>query len=659
MDYFINKKALSGFRVFALLLLSFLLVSCSSEAVTKGVERKVIVIGFDGMDPRLVERYMEEGIMPNFKALKEQGDFKPLTTSMPPQSPVAWSNFITGMNPGGHGIFDFIGRDPETYMPFLSTSKTIQGKRKITIGDLVIPFSRAETLLLRKGRAFWQILEEHGIPATVIKVPANFPPVGKKSRTLSGMGTPDILGTYGTFSFYTTGDVHIDDIASGRIYRVRKENNTIVTKLVGPPNPFRKKRQDVSLPMVIKIDERNPVALIELDGRRILLKEGEWSDWVRVEFSFLPTQKMSGIVRFFILKTHPDFEMYVSPINIDPENPAYRISTPDGYAKELADRLGYFYTQGMPEDTKALDQDILHNDDFLAQSDIILKERLKILDYELKRFKRGLLFFYFGETDLVAHMFWRYMDKEHPGYKKEEARLYSEVLKHLYKRVDGILGEVMKRIDDKTTLIVMSDHGFGPFRRYFNLNTWLYKNGYLSLMDDEKGVSGEFFENVDFSRTKAYALGFNALYINLRGREGKGIINPGPEKERLMDELIKRLEAVRDPKTGERVILKVYKREEIYSGRWVKDAPDLLIGYNRGYRASWETALGKVPEDIIGDNLKRWSGTHLEDYRLFPGIVFSNKKIRKSAPALYDLVPTILSEFDIKKGEEMIGSPIF
>ena len=313
----------------------------------------------------------------------------------------------------------------------------------------------------------------------------------------------------------------------------------------------------------------------------------------------------------------------------------------------------------MPEDTKALDQDCINNEAYIEQSDFIFNERQKMLNFEMKKFSSGLLFVYFSTTDLVSHMFWRYMDKEHPGYKPEEGEKYSNVIKRTYKKMDTLLGDVMKRIDSNTTLIVLSDHGFGSFRRQFHMNRWLKENGYLSFADESLEESGEFFENVDFRKTRAYAFGFNGIYINLIGREGSGIVTPGEEKEQLIDNIIKELENIRDPENNKKVVNKVYRREEIYSGKYVADAPDILIGYNRGYRSSWETALGKVPKGLYGNNMKRWSGTHLWDYKLVPGIVLSNKKIIKKDPALTDIAPTILAEFGIEKSNAMIGEPIF
>ncbi len=652
-----KKQIIKGVAI--ILYLFIINVFCTGS--TLHAEKKMLILGFDGMDPVLLDTYMREGVLPNFSRLKEKGDFKPLVTSMPPQSPVAWSNFITGMNPGGHGIFDFIAREPQTYMPYLSTSKTTEAKRTVKLGDWLIPFSKAETLLLRKGKAFWEILQEEGVSSTVLKVPANFPPVETEAKTLSGMGTPDVLGTYGTFSFYTTKDMEDEEkeIESGKLFSVKMLNNTINTKLTGPPNPFKVSGESVSTDLIISVDAENPVALIRIADEEILLNEGEWSEWVNVSFKLAPFQSLTGICRFYVMKVHPYFELYVSPINIDPTNPSTPISTPAGYAEEIADEIGYFYTQGMPEDTKALDQGFINNDAYIEQSDIIFHERQKLLNLEMERFSSGLLFVYFSATDLVSHMFWRYMDKEHPGYKPEEAEKYSNVIKMTYKKMDTLLGDVMGRIDSNTTLIVLSDHGFGPFRRQFHMNRWLKENGYLGFADESLEESGEFFENVDFRKTKAYAFGFNGIYINLIGREGNGIVAHGEEKEQLIDDIIKELENIRDPKNNKKIVNKVYRREDVYSGKYVADAPDILIGYNRGYRSSWETALGKVPKGLLNNNMKKWSGTHLWDYKLVPGIVLSNKKIAKKNPALIDIAPTILAEFGIRKSNDMVGEPIF
>ncbi|MGB2691458.1 MAG: alkaline phosphatase family protein [Thermodesulfobacteriota bacterium] len=619
-------------------------------------DHRLIVIGFDGMDYKLLKNLMSEGKLPTFKKLSEEGDFKALGTSIPPQSPVAWSNFITGMNPGGHGIFDFIHRDPETMFPYLSTSKTEQAEKTVTIGKWVIPLSSGEVKLLRQGKAFWEYLTEDGIPTTIFRVPANFPTTSNtEAKQISGMGTPDIQGTYGTFSYYTDNPPEdYSDISGGEIFPVRVKRNVVKAKLPGPLNTFKKNAPESKVEFKVYVDPDNPVAKIVVQDQEIILQEGEWSDWVKIKYSLVPyLQSTTGIVRFYVKELHPDFKIYVSPVNIDPSAPALPISTPDEYAEELANEIGLFYTQGIPEDTKALSEEVLTDHEFLEQTDLVMEEEMKMLVYELEHFKSGMLFFYIGRVDQLSHMFWRTMDPKHPAY--DSATKLRQVIENGYIEMDGVLAQILEKVDDNTTIIVLSDHGFAPFYRAFNLNTWLSNEGYVTLTDDEES---EFFQNVDWSSTKAYGVGFNGLYINQKGREREGIVETW-NKDKLLDEISEKLLKIRDPKNGEQVISRVYRASEVYSGPHLDDAPDLVVGYNAGYRASWETVLGSFPKETLRDNTEKWSGDHLMEARLVPGIVISNKKIQAQSPALYDIAPTILSEFDIPKQEGMIGNNIF
>jgi predicted AlkP superfamily phosphohydrolase/phosphomutase len=620
--------------------------------------KKVIVLGIDGMDPGILGRMMEEGKMPNFSKLAEQGSFMPLGTSIPPQSPVAWSDFITGMDPGGHGIFDFIHRKPEMYLPYLSTSETVDPGHTIEVGDWIIPLSGGGTKLLRKGKAFWQILEEHGIPTTIIKIPANFPPAESEGRSISGMGTPDVLGTYGTFSYYTDNPAKFDDedVTGGNIYPVSVYENRAETELVGPKNTFRKDQQNITVDFTVCIDPEQPVAKIEIQDEEILLNVGEWSDWVTVEFEAVPLlQGVTGICRFYLKGVRPDFDLYVTPVNIDPFNPAMPISTPSDYAAELAGEVGGYYTQGMPEDTKAFSVDALGITDYLKQTKIVSNERLAMYDHMLEEFDSGLLFFYFCSLDQNSHMLWYLTDPEHPIYEEELAKTYGHTLEDIYVTMDGAVGKVLGKVDDNTTLIVMSDHGFAPFNRAFNLGTWLKDNGYITLTDD---TEGEFYDNVDWSRTRAYPLGLNGLYINQRGREGNGIVNAS-EKDKLLDEIAEKLLEVRDPENDELAILRLYKTREVYTNADERLVPDAIVGYNRGYRASWETAVGSFPKELFTDNDERWSGDHCMASEVVPGIIATNRKIKASSPRLVDMAPTMLAEFGIEALPEMVGKPIF
>ena len=619
---------------------------------------RMIVIGMDGMDHRIVYRMMHEGKLPNFVRLAREGGFNALCTSTPPQSPVAWSNFISGTDPGGHGIFDFIHRDPATYLPYLSTSRTEPSSRNIALGDYVIPLSSGKVLDLRGGKAFWEILEEYDIPATIFKMPSNFPPTPTRQRTLSGMGTPDILGTYGIFSYYTDQPITIDeDLGGARIVTVSVQDNKVQSDIRGPGNTYRAGTPDSSVDLTVWFDAVNPVAKIVVQDTEIILKQGEWSSWIPVQFKMVPTVQVRGICRFYLKEVRPHFKLYVTPVNIDPSDPALPISTPEEYAKELYRHFGPFSTKGLPADTKAMDHGVLDEAEFLAQDDLVLGEDMAIYEYELDQFETGLLYHYISNTDQRSHMFWRLMDPHHPVFDARLASEYGNAIEAIYIEMDRLLEKTWRKVDQRTILIVLSDHGFVPYYRSFHLNTWLKENGFLVLADKAGQGQGEFFEDVDWSRTKAYALGFNGLYINQTGREGRGVVPP-LEAQMLIEDISRRLTQVTDSQNGTRAVFKVYKARECYSGPYSDQGPDIIVGYNRGYRGSWQTALGKVPKEMFDTNMKKWSGDHCMAPDILPGILLANRKLIAPDPCLYDVTATILASFGIPRTEGTRGKTL-
>jgi predicted AlkP superfamily phosphohydrolase/phosphomutase len=292
-------------------------------------------------------------------------------------------------------------------------------------------------------------------------------------------------------------------------------------------------------------------------------------------------------------------------------------------------------------DTWAVNEKRISENSFLEEAEIIFKEREAMLDFELKRFQKGILYCYFESPDIIQHMFWRYIDREHPLYEKDAPQEYKEMIETWYKKMDGVLGRVMTNISQNDTLIVLSDHGFNTFRRAANVNTWLRKNGYLELKDPAAEAGKELLSDIDWSRTKAYAIGFGAIYLNQLGREWEGIVKPGAQAEGIKEEIAIKIKQWHDGKKNEPVINKVYKKEEIFWGKYVDATPDLYLGFNKGYRASWQTALGAVPGELVEDNLKKWSGDHLIDPSFIPGVIFSNRKIKKESTSIYDICPTI------------------
>jgi predicted AlkP superfamily phosphohydrolase/phosphomutase len=620
----------------------------------------MIVLGLDGMDPVLTKRWIDEGRLPAFRKLLQGGDFRPLRTSLPPQTPVAWSNFITGMDPGGHGIFDFIHRDPKAYFPIFSATETSGAAKTVRVGKTVIPLSGGQVRNLRKGKAFWQVLEEADIPATVFKMPSNYPPVPSRQRTFAGMNTPDLKGTYGIFNYYTNEATGVIQEAGGggRVHDVYVVGNRVEAELPGPTNSFRTDAPETTIPFQVFIDPENAAAKIVIQGQEFVLKEREWSGWKHVRFSLIPTQSVHGICLFYLKEVRSKFKLYVSPIHMDPGRPALPLSTPESYARELERRFGPFFTKGLPADTSALDNGVLDEEEFLKLDDMVYEESMTMLEYELDRFDEGLLFYYFSNADQRQHMFWRLIDTAHPAYDAKLAAHYGDVIAGTYVEMDKALDMALRKADKDTVVVAMSDHGFDTFRRGFNLNTWLLQAGYHKLAKPWKQVESQFFDNTDWSKTRAYGIGLNSLYINESGREREGIVAAGPDKDNLVREIIQKLEALTDPKTGEPVVLKAFQAKDVYHGSNLALAPDIVLGFNRGYRISWQSPLGGFPREVLEDNIQKWSGDHMSAPDVLPGIVFANRKIAAEAPALYDVTATVLGVFGVEAPRDMIGKDI-
>lgn len=623
-----------------------LAVACSQP----GPGGRVIVLGFDGIDYELTRELIAKGRLPNFAKLATGGTFAPLGTSIPPQSPVAWSTFITGLDPGGHGIFDFIHRDPKTMVPYLSTTRTEPAGATIRLGKWAFPLTSPGVELLRRGQAFWEQLEARGVDTTIIRMPANFPPSGTATRELSGMGTPDLLGTYGTYSLYTSEPYAFADQASsgGVVYPVDVSDGVVRAALEGPNNPYLVEPQRLRAEFTAYLDvTRRFVKLVVGDEER-LLAVGEWSDWVPVSLTMMPTQSLPAICRFYVKQIAPDFALYVSPLNIDPLAPAMRISTPDGYAGDLAHANGRFYTLGIPEETKAFKAGVLNGQEFLAQAGIAGDENRRQFTYVLDHFEQGFLFYYFGNVDQVSHMMWRPRDPKHPAYDQAIDRPFSDVVEQKYVELDGVVAEALSKLRPDDLLIVMSDHGFASWRRVFHLNNWLRDNGYLSTVDPARRDGSGLFENVDWSRTRAYGLGLNGLYLNVAGRERNGIVDAA-RRAALVDEIAGKLLAVIDPSTGLPAVTRVYRPEQVYDLAGFSDiVPDLIVGYAKGTRVADESALGGLSQEVLTDNRDPWSGDHCMDHATVPGILLTNRPLRKAAPTLRELGGAILEEFGIR-----------
>jgi len=641
-------------KTFVIILLLAILSSCS-DPYADLPEKRVMVLGVDGMDYGMTTRLMAEGRMPNFTRLSQQGGFNSLETSVPPLSPVAWSDFMTGLDSGGHGIFDFLHRDPDKLVPEFSMSKTIPPEDYITLGSWKIPTDGGQLINLRKGRVFWQQLQDNGVVSTIIRMPANFPPVGVGERELSGMGTPDIHGGYGDFTFITDKfGAGRKTVEGGTIQEVWQEKGVINTQLLGPLNPYKKEdvKDVLNVPLIIKPLANNMGININLDGTEFNLKKASWSEWIPVEFTMMPVfADLHGMVRFYLKSTSPSLELYVSPINFDPLNADTLLSVPSGFVAELAEETGRFYTQGMPEDTKALEAGIFNQHEFFAQAEISAKDVMAQMDFVVKDFlqeRRSFLFYYLGHLDQVSHMTWKSTDTEHPFYDPETDPYWASKIEELYIDIDTRVGQLLNQIGDKATLIVMSDHGFAPWRREFDLNAWLQSEGYLVLKGNSQS-SDELFLQVDWNKTKAYGVGFNGLYLNLKGREKHGVVETS-QKNALMSELNRKLLSVKDPGSDQFAITKVYQSDQYYDlSIELNRVPDLVIGYAYGTRGSSQSALGAVgpKAQVFKDHKEHWSGDHSMDHESVPGILLTSQPLKLPAESLRDISTSILKEFNL------------
>ena len=659
-----RQLRLSGICIALLAALGF--AGCGGGANGK----KVIVLGIDGMDHGMLEAFIAEGRMPNFARLAQEGDFSPLQTTMPPLSPVAWSTFITGMDPGGHGVFDFLLRDPGT-MDVVEPFYIIGPEgRSLNLGSWVLPLTGGNVELYRRGQAWWELLDAAGIETTIFRMPVNFPPVATGGRSFAGMGTPDIVGTHGTYSFFT--DYPPDEMAAitGHIEIVEVVNGRVEAQLHGPPNALRRlpanggvgggeteyENPELVADFKVLVDPDAAVAKIVVQDTELVLNEGEWSDWVRVDFEVIPyVMSISAIGRFYLQEVRPDFKLYVTPLQINPEDPANPLSNPEGWSADLHDVLGPFYTQELPEETKAFSEGVFDGREFWEQSQFVYGERRRALDHFLDTFEEGLLFFYFSSVDQGSHMLYNFADTEHPLHEPDA--LLGNGIRTLYEEMDEALGRVLQVVNenDDTTLIVMSDHGFAPFYWGVNLNTWLLEQGYVALKDPSQRGRFPMFVNVDWSRTRAYAFGMGGVYVNLRGREREGVVEPGAEYKRLLDDLERDLLAMVDDRTGANPVSLVYQTAEQFAGPYLDQGPDLIVGYSRGYRYSWDGPLGEFGAEVIVDNDDAWSGDHTNDYRIVPGVLLTNQRISLDAPALHDLTVAVLDEFGVAPLPGMIG----
>jgi len=640
--------------------------SACRRVTTRPVNEQVVVLGFDGADPNLLSRWIAAGKLPNLASLAQTGTFRPLGTTNPPESPVAWASFATGLNPGGTGIFDFLRRDPKTYLPELALVSREPAKFLFDS----IPIKPPKLTNDRSGVPFYKAAADAGFKTTVIRMPLEFPPTPLPGgKLLAGLGTPDIRGTWGTFFYFgselTQWDVG-DTEFGGKLVRLEVNDNLADSFIEGPADPTAKSFRRISVPIDFKVAPEENAVAIQLQGHSETVQERHWSDWFRVKFRITAFLSVHAICRFYVLQVAPDLRLYMSPLNLDPESPPLAVSSPGNYSAELAKKFGLYKTLGWWHDTWALNEEKIDEGVFLQ--DLMRTDQMQadVTLEELRSDPPSLLVSIFTGTDSASHMFFRLMDPQHPRYDPELAKLYGDAILRVYEHMDQIVGDVVRAMKPGGTLIIVSDHGFHTWRRGFNTNTWLVENGYMVLKNpnaQEKAMNldqlfgqGSFFPNVDWSKTRAYALGLGQIYLNLRGREQQGILDTGPETDKLLEEIRAKLMAFRDPDTGGPVLQNVYLGRDIFHGPRMAEAPELQLDFRDGYRTSWQTSLGAIPAGIVVANMKKWSGDHCaSDPSDTSGIFLSNRRVLTPKPSIQDIAATVLSLLHVAPAGQLDG----
>jgi len=604
-----------------------------------------VVIGLDGLDPGITEGMMASGELPHLARLGGRGGYAPVATTMPAQTPVAWSTFAVGANPGAHGIFDFLRRNPATYLPEIGLYRHEHKSR-------ILP---PRAVNLRGGVPVWERLSRAGIPSTVLRHPCTYPPAPFKGRLLSGIGVPDLRGGFGTYTYFTSEGAG----------RAGEGERVVQVDLAGDgratlhlPGPLQPQGGELVRVLELQLEGASGAARITCPdgGMELTARKGEWTGWATVTFRQGLLQKVWGLVRFLLLEMEP-LRLFASPVHFDPDHPIFPISHPWDYAPELARTLGGYSTLGLAEEHNGLTNARLDEEAFLAQSLDIMGERRSMMHHELSRFDEGFFYCLFGTPDRIQHMFWRFLEPEHPANRKNGgSHDLARVIPEYYRKCDDVVGEALEHASEDTLFMVVSDHGFRSFQREFHLNTWLHEQGYLVLKPgvETGGGAGDLLRQVDWSRTRAYALGMAGLFLNVRGREAEGVVAP-EDAAALREEIAGRLRGFRDQQRGVEAIRTAFPRERVYAGPYLEEAPDVLVGYAPGYRMASDAAMGGIGRELVTDNTRRWSGDHVVNPSEVPGVLFMNAPFHEAGPSLIDLAPTILKALGAPADEDLEG----
>lgn len=602
--------------------------------------KRLVMLGFDGVDPRWLEQWAREGKLPTLKKLMDANGgtgYRHLASTNPPQSPVAWTSFATGTLPGEHGIFDFITRhvnDSSGGLPILLGVATTSFE--------VQPAGPPVVRNLRSGEPFWQTLGNDGVRVVALNVPYSFPPDPMRDgRMLSGLGVPDLRETNSTFTYVGTEvtDAQVKrPPGGGSMVKLTIAAGSGSFDLDGPSIPGGNGER-MKLPVTVKTSA--DALTVTIAGKSITLAPRAWSEFIEVEFAHDSTH-IKGILKVLALEIGKRTRLFITPIGFDPRDPYAPISHPRAFSAQIAGDLGHLYkTVGWDHDTSALNAEVVDDEIYLADMDAIEKDRKQMLFDRLNKPDWDLLIWVSTATDRAAHMFYRLMDPEHPRYDAALAKRFGNAVQHEYERMDHTVADVLQKLGPDDTLLVLSDHGFHNYRRGLHVNQWLRQQGLLTLKSDVESSDREFLLDVDWTKTKAYALGTGQIYLNVAGRERDGLVAQA-DVPALVSKIRDGLKALRDTERKNAIVVSnVYAGSTVFQGARASDAPDMQVAFAENYRTSWETILGGIPKGLFADNDKKWSGDHAaSDVADTSGILVSNRAIAPKDAGIVDFAPT-------------------
>lgn len=576
--------------------------------------QQTLLLGLDAFDPTIFEQLSAAGRLPNLTKYVEAGNYARFTVANPPQSEVSWTSIATGLDPGGHGVFDFVHRDPATYNLSLSLLPT---KRGFGGTQFVPPYST---------RTIFDHAVDEGFPATALWWPALFPArLGSPVRTLPGLGTPDLLGRWGVGTLFTTNsDLSEEKRKTPTLILEPQSKDRYTAQLSGPTRKKRKGAQASSLPLHLELTGDNS-ARLTVGQQTINLTEGVWSPIIEISFKLGFLVSVRALTRFILSQMKPDLKLYALPLQLHPLRPIWPYATPRGFVKQTWQTCGPFLTVGWPQDTTGLEEACITDGQFLDLCQSIFNTREHILMYHLEHFREGILACVFDSLDRIQHMFRR----DRP-----------DIVEGWYVKLDALVGRVEERLaapsHQQTRRVIVSDHGFSEFNYKVHLNRWLIEQGYL--VTEENGQAGNL-QQVDWSQSQAYAVGLNSIYLNLAGREGEGNVQAS-QREELIAKLRQDLLAWQGL-DDQLVVQQVWQQTDVFTGPLTEYGPDIVVGFSPGYRASSQTGLGEWEEDCTEPNSDHWGADHCIDPQAVPGVLFSSQDLNNFPHPSYRDIPAL------------------